>query len=122
MGVYANEQWLKDQAGVAIMSLFLQETRIPANPQGITQITAVLQDQVIKTALSNGTISIGKPLTLQQQGFITTVTGDNTAWQVVQNSGYWLKVQITPDLQASYTLIYSKDDDIRKVEGLHVLI
>ncbi len=121
MGVYANEQWLKDAAGVAIMSLFLGETRIPANPQGIGQIQAVLQT-VIQQALDNGTISVGKPLTLAQKSYITTITGDNTAWQLVQNSGYWLKVSITVDLEAEYTLVYSKDDDIRKVTGTHVLI
>jgi len=122
MGVYANEQWLKDQAGVAIMSLFLQVGRVPANLQGEGQINAVLQDQVIKQALINGVISVGKPLNIQQKGFITQVTGDDTAWQIVQNNGYWLKVNITVTLEASYTLIYSKDDDIRQVQGLHVLI
>ena len=128
MNTYANEIWLKDAAGAALMSLFLALAQVPANKQGALQITTVLQS-VIDLALLNGTISVGKPLNTTQQQYIGQITGDPTAWHQVQNSGYWLNVviQVIPNVtpiryQAVYTLIYSKDDIIRNVVGTHDLI
>lgn len=129
MNVYANEAWLKDFAGAAIMSLLLSVARVPANQTGRGQLLAVLQS-VIDQALFNGTISVAKPLNTTQKLYITNLTGDENAWQQVYNSGYWLDVAldsyVTQDSRtewkATYTLIYSKDDAIRKVEGSHVLI
>lgn len=127
--VYANEMWLKDAAGAAIMTLLLSLSKVSANRYGISQILTILQGP-INLALSNGTISAGKPLTDTQKIFITNVTGDDTAWQQVQNIGYWrgcvVESYVTEDgrteYRAVYTLIYSKDDDIRKVNGSHDLI
>lgn len=126
--VYANEAWLKDASGAAIMTLLLALNQIPANSQGRAQILAVLQN-VIDLALFNGTISVGKPLTVAQKLFISNATGDQNAWQQVQNIGYWVDAQIVPFVEddvtkykAVYTLIYSKDDIIRKVEGTDILI
>lgn len=126
MNTYVNEIWLKDAAGVAILNLFLAVTQVPANAQGRNQLLAVLQS-VVNVALNNGTISVGKVLTNQQRMYITAATGDDKAWYQVQNSGYWMDVVITPtgspvEYIATYTLIYSKDDIIRKVEGTHTLI
>lgn len=126
--VYANEQWLKDAASAAIMTLLLALAQVPANAQGRSQILAVLQG-VINQALFNGTVSVGKPLTTAQKLYIGNATGDENAWQQVQNIGYWVDVQIVPFVEdgvtkfkAVYTLIYSKDDIIRKVEGSDILI
>lgn len=125
MTAYANEIWLKDAAGVAIMNLLLQVNQVPANNYGVNQILAILQG-VINQALNNGTISVGKTLTVAQQMYITAATGDPLAWYQVQNNGYWVDVVITspsPNIfVATYTLIYSKDDVIRKVIGTHTLI
>jgi len=51
------------------------------------------------------------------------------AWKQVQNLGYWLGVVIEPivvdlvtEYQINYTLIYSKDDVIRFVQGTDILI
>jgi hypothetical protein len=106
------------------MSLLLSVNQIPANAQGRNQVLAVLQG-VINQALNNGTISVGKTLTTAQQMYITSATGDNLAWHQVQNNGYWVDVVITlvgSNYQATYTLIYSKDDVIRKVTGTNTLI
>ncbi len=68
---------------------------------------------------------MGKTLTTLQQAFITQETNDPLAWYQVQNNGYWLDVVIVlvgNEYQATYTLIYSKDDVIRKVNGIHTLI
>lgn len=128
MGVFANEIWLKDSAGVAIMNLLLAVSQVPANKFGQSQILSVLQG-VIEQAVNNGTISVGKTLTSQQKLYITQLTGDDNAWQQVQNIGYWLNCVIVPyqngdvtEYKAVYTLIYSKNDVIRKVDGSHILI
>lgn len=127
--VYANEMWLKDASGAAIMGLLLSLGRVSANRTGEAQILSILQGP-INLALFNGTISTGKPLNDTQKVYITQITGDNTAWQTVQNSGYWkgctIESYVTTDgrteWKAVYTLVYSKDDAIRKVEGSHILI
>jgi len=126
--VFANEIWLKDAAGAAILSLLLALGKVSANTEGRGQLMAVLQS-IVDAALNNGTISVGKPITTEQKLFIGQITGDDLAWHQVQNIGYWLEAKVEPyvlndltEWRAVYTLVYSKDDDIRKVEGSHVLI
>lgn len=125
---YANEIWLKDAMGAAIMTLLLALSKISANAAGRAQILNILQG-VIQQGLTNGTISVGKALTDVQKLYITQNTGDPLAWKQVENLGYWVDVQIvevvengSSEYKAVYTLIYSKDDIIRKVEGLDILI
>lgn len=125
---YANEQWLKDAAGAALMTLLLSLNKVSANSAGRSQLLNILQG-VIAQALFNGTISVGKQLTDTQKLFITNATGDPTAWKQVQNLGYWVDVRFvqiqvngSTEYKAVYTLIYSKDDVIRKVEGSDILI
>lgn len=125
---YANEIWLKDAIGAALMTLQLAQTQLPANNQGVSMTRGVIQNIVLQ-AVNNGTISIGKPLTDTQKSYVTNLTGDNLAWQQVQNIGYWLGVNVVPYTEDNvqkfkmvYTLIYSKDDIIRKIEGSDILI
>ena len=128
MNAYVNEIWFKDAMAVAILNLLLGLAQVSANAQGRSQILATIQS-VISQALNNGTISVGKTLSAAQQAFITNETNDNKAWYQVQNSGYWVDCQIVPipnvsptQYEADYTLIYSKDDVIRKVVGTQTLI
>lgn len=129
MNVYANEMWLKDAAAAGLLTLLLSLDVVSANTQGISQISASLQN-VIDQALFNGTISVGKKLDITDQLFITNLTGNPKAWYQVQTIGYWLNVTIRKVVQedssiefwAYYTLVYSKDDAIRKVVGSHLLI
>jgi hypothetical protein len=128
MNVYANEIWLKDAAQSALMTLLLSQARVPANAQGRSLILAVIQS-VIEEATNNGTISANKTLTPSQIAFITSTTGDDTAWYQVQTIGYWVNCEIVPYTvgpdtfyKAVYTLIYSKDDVINLITGEHVLI
>jgi len=125
---YANEIWLKDSATVALMNLLLALSQIPANNTGRGQVLSQLQ-AVIAQALYNGTIIVGKGLTNQQKLFITNATGDSTAWLQVQNSGYWIDAVIetyqnegVTNYKIVYTLIYSKNDVIRLIEGRDILI
>jgi len=130
MGIYANEQWLKDYIGAAILSLQLSLPELSAGEIGRGQLVIVIQAAVNK-ALFNGTIATGKSLTTTQQIYISNMTGDDMAWHQVQNTGYWLDVNITPSVDpiskltvytAYYTLIYSKNDAVQSVQGTHVLI
>lgn len=126
--IYANEMWLKDRAGADIMTLMLALPKISANDTGRTQVLGALRN-VVDMALTNGAISINKPLNYVQKTFITTITGDDTAWVQVQSQGYWLDAQIQEytvddrvEYKIVYLLVYAKDDVIRKVEGTHSLI
>jgi hypothetical protein len=127
--IYANELWLKDAAAANILSLLLSVGRVPANLDGTGQIVAILQG-VIDRALFNGTISVGKSLTVLQQLYVTQMTDDELAWHQVQDFGYWINCVMAQETttdgrveyKATYTLIYAKDDAVRKVEGTHVLI
>ena len=129
MNVYANEQWLKDAVGAAIMELLLALAKVSANTKGRIQLMSQIQ-AVVEEALFNGTISVGKPLSNTQKLYIAEITGDQEAWRQIFTIGYWLDCVMEPyvtedsrtEWKAVYTLVYSKDDIIRKVEGSHVLI
>lgn len=125
---YVNEIWLKDAAGVALLNLMIGLPQVAANQRGRSQVLSVLQG-VINQALLNGTMSVDKVLTPAQIAFITEETSDSNAWYQVQNSGYWVDAVVEQipssspvEYQITYTLIYSKDDVIRKVVGTHTLI
>jgi hypothetical protein len=115
--LYSNEIWLKDAIAASLLNLFLALSQIPANNTGRSQ------------ALANGTISVGKALTTTQKLYIGQITGSATAWQQVQNVGYWVNVVFVQSVvngvaqyKAVYTLVYSKDDVILKIEGSDILI
>lgn len=125
---YANEVWLKDQIAAVLMSLLLSVAKISANFAGRGQVLSVIQS-IVNLALLNGVISVGKALSENQKLYITTASGDVTAWRQVQNAGYWLNAVIQSYVADSvtqykivYTLIYSKDDIIRLIEGRDILI
>lgn len=125
---YANEEWLKAQLSADLMSLLLAVPTVGANRLGQSQVLAILQSGVNR-ALDNGVISVGRPLTDVQRLYITNATNDNKAWRQVENIGYWLGVRIesyvangVTQWKATYTLIYTKADAIRKIEGTDILI
>lgn len=126
--VFDNEAHLKDCIETDILNTQLALDYIPANDTGKGQITSILQDNCDQ-AVTNGTISKSKELTTTQKAYITQLTGDEQAWYSVQSNGYYYTVSIDTETsgdktiyKAVYTLIYSKNDTIRKVEGSNVLI
>lgn len=129
MNTYGNEQWFKDSVGAEIMSLLLSLEKISANVIGVGQLKTTLQS-VIQQALANGTISVGKDLNNTQKLFIGQITDDDLAYIQVENAGYWFDISIESyvapssitEYKAVYTLIYSKDDVIRSVDGTQILI
>lgn len=129
MNTYANEMWFKDAAASSLMTLLLAVPKVSANSDGRGQVIAIMQE-AIDRALYNGTISVEKPIGIAQKLYIGQMTGDPEAWRQVQSVGYWLdcdmKSVTTKDgrseWKATYLLIYSKDDVVRKIEGTHTLI
>ncbi|MHC5541183.1 DUF3383 family protein, partial [Singulisphaera rosea] len=126
--LYSNEIWFKDALAASLLNLQLSLSQIAANNTGRAQILATLQG-VINQALNNGTISVGKALNTTQQLYIAQVTGSPTAWQQVQNIGYWVNVVFQQSVvdgvatyTAVYTLVYSKDDVVLKIIGSDILI
>ena len=129
MGVYANEQWFKDDAGARAMTLLISQSRVPANQTGRGELLAIIQSSIDQAVL-NGTIQAGATLTDTQRLFITERSGDPIAYQQVQSIGYWIDAEIqrttTSDnrveFKANYDLIYTVDNAIRQVCGTHTLI
>lgn len=129
MNVYANEMWFKNAMGDMFMNLLLALAEIPANNSGRATLLTGSQS-VIDKALFNGTISVGNPLSFVQQATIGSITGDPNAWRQINTIGYWIdftfSTTITIDerteYQANYTLVYTKNNAIRKVVGSHILI
>jgi len=125
---YANECWLKSFLQAALMNLLLALNKISANLRGQSQVLAILQSG-IQLALTNGTISVGRTLTPVEILYITNNTGDNTAWQQVQNIGYWVTTNVVTTVVGgktqyiiNYTLIYAADDAVNKITGSDIQI
>ena len=78
----------------------------------------------------NGTILPGKNLSIAQQIAVTQITGDPSAWRDVQINGYWADAIVVErtgeagitEYVVQYTLVYAKNDVVRKVTGSHNLI
>lgn len=125
MNVHANEQWLKAFASSRFLSLQLSTNIITPDNDGRGKVLLILSEMVTK-AKFNGTIQIGKPLDAVKQIAVTDLTGDPLAWHEVQNNGYWADVVMVEESPnewvAKYTLAYSKNDAVRKIEGSHNLV
>jgi hypothetical protein len=127
---YANEIWLKSDIAAGILTMFLALPAVPADDEGRAIVLGVLQKSINK-GKDNGTISSGKAIDNIKQQYITRLSGDPLAWRQVQNIGFWVNVSFSSyvnsnthlvEWKASYTLIYSKDDQIRFVEGQDIMI
>jgi len=127
--VYGNEIWFKDAATTALLNLQLALPKVPANDTGRAQVASQLQNVPIAEGLNNGVISAGKTLDATQRAFVLSLTEDDLAYLQIESIGYWLNVEIQSEVVngvtefiAKYTLIYSKDDVVRAIEGRHILI
>lgn len=130
MNTFANEMWLKSSFSAQFLSLFLNVPEVPADDTGAAMLLGVMTP-TISTAKTNGVISVGKALNAVQQQYITSITGDSTAWRQVQTLGYWLSITFTSQVNpnsgltewvANYQFVYSKSDAIRQVIGSDVMI
>ncbi len=132
MNVFANEIWFKSYVATLFLSALLTLNEIPANISGKGTMTSIIQTAV-NQALANGVISVvgtANPLTPTQIQAIGQLTNSANAWQQVQTIGYWFMVYFTSSVtsdgrteyQGNYTLVYTKNNAIRKVIGTHNLI
>lgn len=126
--IFDNEAWLKDAIATDVLNAFIGLDFISADDDGIAILTGILESNAEK-ALNNHVFSKGKTLDTTQKAYITQLTGDENAWLNVQNNGYIFNVEITTQTQGNstiyvgeYTLIYLKNDVIRKVVGSNILI
>lgn len=129
MNVHFNEQWLKSALQADFLSGQIALSQIGANDQGRGTILGLLEGRITQ-AKRNGVISLGKTLTALQQIDVTQMTNDPNAWRDVETDGVWRDVVIVPytgpsnntEYKAVYTLVYSKNDVVRKIEGSHNLV
>lgn len=129
MNVHFNEQWLKSSLQADFLSGQISLAQIGADDKGRGVVMGLLLGRIIQ-AKRNGVISIGKPFNALQQIAVTQITNDPDAWRDVQTNGYWADVVIVPytgpsnttEYKAVYTLVYSKNDVVRKIEGSHNLV
>lgn len=126
--VYCNELWLKSEVATAILNLFTEAEVVSAGSDGTLLIYNTIAASAAD-AVANGAISVGKTLDDDQKIRVYQLTNDPDAWRTIQESGWWLNVDIVRVTEsgktfykAMYLLIYSKDDAILKVEGQHALV
>lgn len=126
--IFDNEAWLKDAISTDILNAFLGLDFISADSDGKTILTGILENNCDE-AVTNHVFGKPKILSSAQKAYITQVTGDDQAYLDVQNNAYHFDVDITTEQQGNttiyvgkYTLIYLKNDVIRKVEGRNILI
>lgn len=127
-GVYMNEVWLKDKVSAACLNTQMALNKWPAGEDGLTIFDNITQP-IRSLAKTNGVVTPGKTLTESQKAYITMLSGDDKAWQQVQIQGDYMYRKIvsqtvngTTKYVLQYTYIYSKGDQIRKIEGAHILI
>ena len=108
--------------------MLLGLNKIPANNDGISMLTTAFSS-IFAEALTNGVFQAGKELTSTQQAYIDQLTGETDSWRNVYNNGFIFIPAIEQQTLYNatnyvfvYSLIYSKGDSIRKIEGTHVLI
>lgn len=130
IGTFANEMWLKSDVADGFFNLLLAVNSVPTNAAGRAMILATLQTSINK-ALINATISVANaPLTNTQKQAIGRISGSDKAWYQIQTIGYWIDIEFSSSVNtsgateyaANYTLIYAKNNSIRKVIGSHDLV
>lgn len=126
--IFVNEIWLKDALSTKILNYMLLTPNWYANKGG-QAIGQGLATEVIERAKLNGTITTEKEISDNDKVYIYNITNDDNAWRQIYQEGYYLMTSIekkTIDNQTkyvfNYTLLYSKGDSIKKVEGRDILI
>ena len=125
MGIFANEIFLKDSIGVALINLLIAINALPANSAGVAQVLATIQPS-LDVSLNAGIISVGRTLTVTQRAFVQGVTGDANSYIDLETIGYWITAIVaepTPgNFEIQYTLLYTKNDAVRKITGVNSLV
>lgn len=126
--IYVNEIWLKDALVTKFLNYMLLTANWYANKAGQAIGQGLIVD-IIERAKLNGTITTEKEISENDKVYIYNVTADENAWRQIYEQGYYLitsiekvKINNQDTYQFNYTLLYSKGDSIKKVEGYNILI
>lgn len=126
--IYVNEIWLKDALSTKFLNYMLLTSNWYANKSGQAIGQGLVVD-IIDRAKLNGTITTEKEISEADKVYIYNVTADENAWRQIYQLGYYLitsiskvKINNQETYQFNYTLLYSKGDSIKKVEGQNILI
>lgn len=126
--IYVNEIWLKDALSTKFLNYMLLTSNWYANKSGQAIGQGLIVD-IIERAKLNGTITTEKEISENDKVYIYNVTADENAWRQIYELGYYLITSISKETinnqetyQFNYTLLYSKGDSIKKVEGQNILI
>ncbi len=126
--IFDNEAWLKDAIATDVINAFLALDFVSADKGGEAVVVGIIQNNADK-ALKNHVFANGTVLNETQKAFITQVFNDETKWLECQNNGYAFSVDITTENLnnatihvANYTLVYLKNNVIRKVTGRNILV
>lgn len=126
--IYVNEIWLKDALTTKFLNYMLLTSNWYANKSGQAIGQGLIVD-IIERAKLNGTITTEKEISDADKVYIYNVTADENAWRQIYQLGYYLitsiskvKINNQDTHQFNYTLLYSKGDSIKKVEGQNILI
>ena len=109
----------KDRLGAAIMTLLLSQAEVPANTTGQAMLTATASPCINRSCPVMARSASARPSRPNSNSTSHRPRAAATAWQQVQNHGYWFNVVIQPyvvdgitEYKAVYTLMYSKNDVI----------
>lgn len=126
--IYVNEIWLKDALTTKYINYMLLTPNWYANQSGQAIGQGLIAD-VIERAKLNGTITTEKEMSEEDKVYIYNITADENAWRQIYQEGYYLITSISKEkvnnqdtYKFNYTLLYSKGDSIKKVEGYNILI
>ena len=126
--IFCNEIWLKDAIATEFFNTFMAIDKVSADRNGKTLLDGNVYP-IFDEAKNNGVFALGKELDNTQKSYIDNNTGESGSWFEVQNNGFIyisnLKKETSNNKEKwiyEYTLIYSKGDSIRKVEGTNILI
>lgn len=127
--VYVNEIWLKDVIATDILNAFLGLDFVSADADGKAVIAGII-DNTAEKAFNNHVFAKGKILTQAEKAYIAQVFGSENAWLDVQNNSYKYVIDITSQTSqggaviyiGNYTLVYCKNDALRKVTGSNILV
>ena len=126
-GVYMDSVWLTSAIEDGWINLATTDSKITANSAGLAKIYAMI-NTVITQALNNRVILKDKPLSANAITEIIELTGDNSVINDIETNGYYLFAYLDRQMIngiendiCNYILIYAKGDQIKKINGTHIL-
>lgn len=130
--IYCNEIWFKSRCTTNLVSMLVENGRIPANDDGITMVKNVVLDACVPAATAG--VFMAKTPTKEERRRITTFCAmdDYTDAQTesvvasIETNGYgvvaYLGKNVDGDRIIEYYVLYGTADSIRAVKGNDLLV